>query len=97
MIKPVAPKHTRLVTEEATLENLQTLRQPTRALAVGAYLLASFWPWWMTFFVPALLLAQFVTTTRVFVWASIAFGVLAFGGMLAKQFFERHAERWAKA
>ncbi len=84
----------RLETEENTLEILEGLPPVLRGLAVAVYIVASYWPWWLTFLVPSFALWRIYPGVKGFAWATAAFAALAVGGSLVKAVIERFAPRW---
>lgn len=85
----------RRLTPEETLETLQALPPVLRALAVPVYLIAAFWPWWLTFLVVVFLLWQTLLPTRELAWATVALALLAGGGWILKGAVERWVSRGA--
>lgn len=92
---PTTLKQPRLVEEERTLEALESLPSHARAIALPVYLVASFWPWWVTLLVPAAILWQLFPGVRAFAWAAAALAILSVAGYLGKGLIERLAPGWA--
>lgn len=74
--------------EEATIARIEAL-PPTQALVgLPVYLVASFWPWWLTFLVPVAIAWQVWPRPWLQFATFVLLGLTA-GGWLMKKAFER--------
>ncbi len=94
--RPAKRPRPKMATEEGTLELLDSLPGVQRTVAVHLYLVAAFWPWWLTLFVPAFVLWRVFPETRLLAIVSGAFAVLALGGWFVKGVIEDRAPDWAR-
>lgn len=90
------PQPQRMVLEEATIDRIEAMPSPTKTLMLPIYLVASFWPWWLTLLVPTFIASRVWPSFWLTV-ATLAFLGLTTGGWTIKQLIERMMMRTAHA
>lgn len=86
------PPRKPMVTEERTIGRIEAMRAPARTILLPLYLVASFWPWWLTLFVPAIIAWRLLPDRPWLMYVAAALGALAVLGGIGKGAIERALE-----